>query len=60
MFTYFLSCTFEITKIMKFFIKTKPMSEAMVPPTQEAMRMVRVLSTTLTVGRDKQNRKQNN
>lgn len=46
--TYFFSSSLDITKRVKFLSSMKPMSNAMAPPTAEAMMMVSVLSTTFT------------
>lgn len=51
--TYFFSSSLDITKRVKFLSSMKPIINAMAPPTAEAMMMVSVLSTTLTVNNSK-------
>lgn len=46
--THFFSSIFARTNRVKFFSSMKAIKKAMNPPTQEAMIMVSVLSTTFT------------
>lgn len=46
--THFFSSSLARTKRVKFLSNMKPISNAMPPPTHEAMMVARVLSTTLT------------